>query len=147
MLPERVCSGLGFLAFPRFPSFLDLGGVGGFRVAEDVRMAVDHLARDRAGDLVEIEPATFPRQRGQEKDLEEEVAQLVPQRPGISRVQRVQGLVAFLQQIGLDRLGCLLPIPGAFPPQLLDERQQLGQRRHVPIICAGARVNARWVKI
>ena len=85
-------------------------------------MALDHLLRDAPRDVLEAKPAPLGSERREKEDLEEQVAELAPQRLGITAVDRLERFVTFLEKEGPDGLRRLLPVPRALAPQALDER-------------------------
>ena len=82
------------------------------RMAEDVRMAADHLVGDPARDVVEIELTRFLGHAGMEDHLQEEIAELVLERLGLAALGRLGDLVGFLDGVGRDGGEALLEVPG-----------------------------------
>ncbi len=70
------------------------------RVAEDVRMAAHHLVRESAGDIIEVEGARAGGNLRMEENLPEEVTEFFPQILGRTRLDGVDDLRGFLDQIG-----------------------------------------------
>ena len=93
------------------------------RVAEDVRMAADQLARDALDDVAEIERAGLLGHPGMEHDLEQQVAELVLQVEKIAARDRLGDLIGFLDRVGRDGREILLEVPRA-------ARARRAQRRH-----------------
>ncbi len=87
-------------------------------------MALDHLLRDAARHVLEAKPAPLGSERREKEDLEEQVAELVPERLGIAAVDRFERFVTFLEKKRPDGLRRLLLVPRALPPQALDERRE-----------------------
>ena len=91
----------------RFPAGAGLG------VAEDVRVAADHLGADRRHDVIEREGAALLGHAGMVDDLELEIAELVLQRLHVVAPDRVGDLIGFLDRVGRDRLERLGRVPFA----------------------------------
>jgi hypothetical protein len=111
----------------RLPGCGLAGDILAFGVAEDVRMAGDHLVGQRGGHVVEVEGALLLGHAGVEHDLEEEVAQFLAQRAKIAAGNRVGHLVGFLDRVRRDGREVLLHVPGASGlriPELGHDRQQ-----------------------
>ena len=121
---ERVLRGPGLAALAPLPGVLDLLGARGRRIAEDVRVALDHLARDALRDGVDAEPAALFGELREKEDLEEQVAQLVAQGLRGAAVERGERLVGLLEQVRLQGFEGLLAVPRALAPQAGDERDE-----------------------
>jgi hypothetical protein len=78
-----------------------------------MRVAFDHLVRQRLGDVGEIERAKLFGHAGVEGDLEEEVAQLFLERGHIGPLDRVGDFVGFLDRVGRDGREGLFDVPRA----------------------------------
>ena len=98
-------------------------------------MAVTQLVVHRAGDIGEGEPPGLRRDRRVEEHLEQDIAELFLERVdalvGVGRqpVDRLEELVALLEQVPLERLVGLLTVPGAPGPQGVDQLVELHQLR------------------
>jgi len=103
-----------------------------------VRVARDHLRVETARDRRQVERALLAPELREEDDLEKEVAQLAFQLAEVLRRERVEGLVALLEEIAREVVPRLLPVPGAFAPQALHQLHQL--RRRASRLGGGARV-------
>ena len=64
-----------FRCFDLFPIFQDCGGVFGFGVAEDVRVAADHLRVDGFDDVRDGERAGFFGEDRMEGDLQQQITE------------------------------------------------------------------------
>ena len=110
---------------------------------EDVGMAANHLVRDAARDRVEIEAAVLPRHLGVEDDLEEQVAEFVPQRRPIALADRFGHLVGLLDRVGRDGLETLLQIPRATAIRIAqpghDLQQPVDAGPLIPVVASRAR--------
>ena len=91
----------------------DLCGVQVARAAEHMRMAADHLLRDRLDDAAEVEGARFLGDARVKDDLQQKIAQLLAQIDKIVALDRVGDLVGLLDRIGRDRGEGLRKIPAA----------------------------------
>jgi len=78
-----------------------------------MRVAADHLFRDRLHHAAEVERALFLGHARMENDLQQQVAEFVAQVDQVVARDRVGDLISLLQRIGCDRLEILLQIPGA----------------------------------
>ena len=95
------------------PLAVDVGRRADLRVAEDVRVAADDLARDRGLDVGQVEDAGLGGQLGVEDDLQPEVAELGGQLRRGPAGQRVVDLVGLLEEVVAQRFVGLLAIPRA----------------------------------
>ena len=84
-----------------------------FVVAEDMRMAADHLVGDRLDDVAESEFAGLLRHLRVIDDLQQQVAELLAQIVQVAARDRVGDLVGFLDRVGRDGRKVLLDVPGA----------------------------------
>ena len=89
-----------------------LGGIG-LDIAEHVGMAPDEFFGDRPEDVRDAEEGSLLGHARVEDDLEQHVAELFAELPGISFVYRLQDLVRLFDEVRFDALVGLLPIPGA----------------------------------
>jgi hypothetical protein len=94
------------------------------RLAEDVGVARDHLVVDAAGERREVEVAALPAELGEKDDLEEKVAELPFKLAEILALERVQGLVALLEEVARQGLERLFPVPGALLPEPFHEADE-----------------------
>ncbi|ESR27197.1 hypothetical protein N177_0176 [Lutibaculum baratangense AMV1] len=111
------------------PRRLHRGRVLLFRRPEDVRVAADHLLRDRLNDVCEGEGAFLLGHAGMEHDLQKEVAQLVAEIVEIMARDRVGHFVRLLDRVGRDRREVLLEVPrtaGAGRPQRGHDLEEAG---------------------
>ena len=88
-------------------------GVARFLVAEHVRVAADHLRRDRLDDVAEGERAGLLGHARVIDDLQQEIAELVLEVGEIAARDRVGDLVGLLDRVGRDRRERLLEVPRA----------------------------------
>ena len=84
--------------------------------AEHVGVAADQLLVDRPQDVGHGEQAGLLRHAGVEDHLERDVPQLLAELVGGPFVDGLQHLVGLLDEVGLDALVRLLPVPGAAVP-------------------------------
>ncbi len=82
------------------------------RVAEDMGMAADHLRDQTARHRGKIEPVFLLRDHDLEREVEQEVSQLVHGGAIVACLQRVRDFVGFLDQVGKERARSLLAVPG-----------------------------------
>ena len=76
-------------------------------------MAAYQLAVDPGQNVAQLELTGLPGYVGMESDLDQQVAQLFGQHAGVPKVDGLQYLVGLLQQVALQRLVGLLPVPRA----------------------------------
>ena len=105
----------------RFPAGAGRG------VAEDVRVAADHLGRDRRHDVIEREGADLLGHAGMIDDLELEIAELVLERVHVAAVDRVGDLIGFLDRVGRDRREGLDAVPFAAGGRIAQPGHDLDQ--------------------
>ena len=104
-------AGLPFGRLVRFPGLVlrrhrrDLGGT------EYVRVAAQHLVRDRRGDVGESKQPGFLGHASMEDDLEQKVTEFVLQRRRVAARDRVGDLVGFFDCVRCDRGEILCAIP------------------------------------
>ena len=108
-------------------------GIGLHDVAEDVRVAADHLLLEPARHVLDVELARLGGDRGVQVDLQQHVAQLFAEVLGAASVlERLDGLdrlVGLLEQVLGQRAVGLRSLPaalGAEPRHDLDELDQRG---------------------
>src|SRR5579872_5571809 len=99
---------LGLDELPGFHLFLRRRNA---RVAEDVRMAADHLVRQRIEDVGNGELPVFRRDLRVEDDLEQQIAQLLTKFFGIFFIDGFHDFVRFLDEIWQQGGVRLLAIP------------------------------------
>ncbi len=99
-------------------------------------VALDHLARDPLRDAADVEPPSLLGEAREEKDLEQKIPELSFERFGTVLVHRRERFVGLLQEERLEGLEGLLAVPGALPPQTVDEGDEaieaLGHARIIP---------------
>ena len=95
-------------------------------IAEDVGMAANQLAGDAMHHVFQPELARLLRQLHVEEHLQEQVAQFVAELIGVVLIQGGEGLVGFLDEVGLERGVGLHAVPGAAigPSQVGDDPAQ-----------------------
>ncbi len=114
---ERFCAdfsvGEPLRAFDRLPVGEHLLRAAHLHITEHVRMASDELVHDAGDHVGQTEAPFFGRDLRQQRDLQQQVAQLLGHFPGIVRVQRVEQLVSFFQDGGAHLGPGELAIPRA----------------------------------
>src|SRR5207244_13091805 len=103
--PDAVEAACGILVLPALDPLplpeeiapRDLGA------GEDVGVPADELLIETPRDLAGVECALLARDLSVDRDLEEKVAELVPQPREIARVQSGEGLVRLLQEMRPQR--------------------------------------------
>ena len=123
-----------FRLLDRLPLLEDFRTVAGFRRAEDVRMATHQLVIDGLCYRIEIELAVFTRHLGVEDDLQEEIAEFILEGVRIPRIQGIDRLIAFFNEIVTDGLMRLLAVPWA-TARSAEPRHDLEQTRDVLGLC------------
>ena len=108
-------------------------GVGDLEVAEDMRMAVDHLVGDGGGHVVEAGSALglSLRHLGVIDDLQQQVAEFLLERRHVVALDGVGDLVGFLDRVRRDGPEGLVDVPRAAVLAVAQpghDRQQPGQR-------------------
>ena len=94
-----------------------------------MRMAADQLFGDGLDHVAEIEGALLLRHAGVKHDLQQQVAQFVPQVGEVAAGDRVGHLVGFFDGVGRDGREILLQVPraaGAGRPQRRHDLHQPG---------------------
>src|SRR4029434_4115990 len=104
---------LPLAALDPLPLRKSLGGVGYLAAREHVRVPADHLLVEPGEEIGHGELPRLARELGVEHHLEQEIAQLLLDVVARPPVEGLQGLVRLLDEIGLERLARLLPVPGA----------------------------------
>ena len=98
-----------------------------------MRVPPDQLGRQRVGHVIDGEPAigggALGGDPGVEEHLEQDVADLFPQRGHVVGLDRLGRLVRLFKQVPKERGVRLLPVPGAGRPQRVHDRDQLEQPR------------------
>ncbi len=74
-------------------------------------MSAHELVVDRGRDGVEIEPAALFGHAGVKDDLEQQIAQLIPNLLRLAGLDGVRNFVGLLDRVGRDRLEGLLDVP------------------------------------
>jgi hypothetical protein len=92
-----------------------------------MRMAADHLAHDRLNHVAELERPLLLRHPGMEHDLEQQVAEFVPQVRKAAALDRVGDLVGLLDRVRGDRSKGLALVPGTTSQRIAQRRHQLDQ--------------------
>ena len=105
------------------------------RVAEHMRMAADHLARDRLDDAAEVEAPFLLRHPRMKDHLQQQVAEFVAQVAEIAALDRVGDLVGLLDRVGRDGRESLLEVPRAAGPRRPQRRHDLDEAADI----------ARWL--
>ena len=91
-------------------------------------MAPAHLGLESGRDVVSGELAQLFRDDQLEGEVQETIAQLIPDRAGLAFAQRVIELEDLLDQIRPERLAGLRAIPGAPRPQVAHHRHRTSKR-------------------
>ena len=121
--PPRGALGL-FLGLDALPGALDAGGGDiAVLVGEHMRMAADHLARDRLNHVAEGKGVLLFRHAGVIDDLQQEVAQFLAEVIEIAARDRVGYLIGLLDGVGRNGRKILLEVPRT-------ARHRRAQRRH-----------------
>ena len=81
------------------------------RVAEDVRMSPDKFGREMIDDVVDGERSGLSCNLAMKDDLKQHVAQFLLELRHVLLVDGLQNFVGFFEQIGLQGLVGLFPIP------------------------------------
>jgi hypothetical protein len=76
-------------------------------------MPPDELLVETPRDLGDVEAALFERELGMDRDLEQQVAELVAQPAEVAGVERLERLVGLLEQMRTQAGVRLLAVPGA----------------------------------
>ena len=90
---QAALAGGLFLLFQLMPAAENLGGVAEFFPAKDMRMPAHQLVGQRAGHGLKIKRLPFPGQLGVEKNVEENVPQLLLERMVVSLIDRLEQLI------------------------------------------------------
>ena len=100
--------------------------VGHDAVAEDMRMATDHLVRKPVEDIRHGELAKLAGDLAVKHHLKQQVAQLFDQMVPRTLVDGLEHLVGFFEEVGLQRRACLLAVPRAtaVTPEASHEREK-----------------------
>ncbi len=113
------------------PHALGHAGAARLFVAEDMRMAADHLRGDGLDDVAEGEFAGLLSHLRMVDDLQQEVAELVAQIVEIAARNRVRHLVGLLDRVGRDGRKILLDVPWAAGRRRPQRRHDLDQPGNV----------------
>src|SRR5581483_6681527 len=95
------------------PVHEDLVGPGDPYVPEHMRVPADQLRDDPARDVVDVPRAVVGGHLGVERDLEQQVAELLAKAIPVVGVDRVEDLVGLLEQMAGEGPVRLLAVPGA----------------------------------
>ena len=114
---------LSFFDFQRFPVALHLGGSVGFRVAENVRMAIDQLFREPVENVINRKCPLLLGHLGIEKYLQQQIAEFSRKLVPVAIIDGFEHFISFFERVGLDGIEGLLAIPRATPrsPQALHD--------------------------
>ena len=110
-----------------------LGGLVAALVAEDVRVAADHLVGDGAHDVVPGEGAGLLGHAGVVDDLEQQVAELVAELAHVAAGDRLGDLVGLLDGVGRDRGEVLLDVPRAAARRVAQPRHDRDEARDAAV--------------
>ena len=78
-----------------------------------MRVAADELLAQPSGDVREVECALLVSELRMDRDLEQEIAELITKAPRITGVERLESLVRLFEQMRAQRRMRLLAVPGA----------------------------------
>jgi len=78
-------------------------------------MAADHLLADGSRHVFDVESADFLGHAGMKHDLQQEVAQFLPQGNKVGLLDGIGHLIGFFDGVGRDGGEGLLDVPGAAP--------------------------------
>jgi hypothetical protein len=91
-------------------------------------MPANELLVNRPGDLREVAFALLLEEQGEEEDLEEQVAELVDELPGVPVQRGVGDFVGLLDRVRDDGGGRLLAIPGAVAAKPFGQALEVDER-------------------
>lgn len=123
----RCCLLSLFLCLDAVPERLDFGGREIARIAEDMRVAADHLGGDGLDHVGKGESAFLLRHLRVVDHLQQQIAELVLEVELVAACDRVGNLIGLLDRIGRDRGEVLLQIPGAARTGRAERRHDLDQ--------------------
>ena len=109
---DRLLSA-GLLGLEPLPVHEHLVGAAHLDLAEHVRVPMDQLLDQPLRHVVHVPPAVVGRDLRVERDLEQQIAELVADRVGVIGVDRLEQLVRLLEQVARERLVRLLRVPRA----------------------------------
>ena len=101
------------------------GGDVAVLVGEHMRMAADHLARDRLDHVAEGKGVLLFRHAGVIDDLQQEIAEFLAEIVEIAARDRVGDLIGLLDRVGRDRRKILLEVPRAAGDRRAQRRHDL----------------------
>ena len=101
----------GLLGLQPLPVHEHLVGAAHLDLAEHVRVPVDQLLDQPLRHVVHVPPAVVGRDLRVERDLEQQIAELVADRVGVLGVDRLEQLVRLFEQVARERLVRLLRVP------------------------------------
>ena len=112
------------------PSLLALDPLPRFRVAqgEQVRMPAAHLVLEGGRDVIRGELAALLRDHELEREVQQEIAQLVADGGRRALAQRIVELEDFLDQVGAQRVPGLRPVPRAALAEIAHHGQCASKR-------------------
>ena len=93
-----------------------------------MRMTPAHLALESVGHVVRRELAALLGDDELQGQMEQQVAELVPDGVALALAQRVVELEHLLDQVRPERLAGLRPVPGAPGPEVAHHRQRASKR-------------------
>ena len=96
-------------------------------VSEHVRMPPDHFARHGLDHVTEGKGVLLLGHAGMIDDLQQEIAEFVPEIVEIAAADRVRDLIGFLDGVGRDGRKVLLEVPGAAGDGRAQRRHDLDQ--------------------
>jgi len=95
---------------------------------EEMRMAPAHLPLEALGDVVRRELAELLGDHQLERQVEQQIAQLVPDGVALALAQRLVELEHLLDQVRTERFAGLRLVPGAPCPEVAHHRQGASKR-------------------
>ena len=119
----------GFLRLDPLPHAVHCARGLGLFIAENMRVASDHLPRDGISDRREVEFSRFFSHLRVKDDLKQQIAQLVLEVVKIAARDRIGDLIGFLDGIGRNAGEVLLDVPGTAMlsvPQHRHQQDQIG---------------------
>ena len=96
-------------------------------VGKHMRMPPDHFSRHGLDHVAEGERVLLLGHAGVIDDLQQEIAEFVPEIVEIAAADRVGDLIGFLDGVGRDRRKILLEVPGAAGDGRAQRRHDLDQ--------------------
>ena len=140
--PPRRALGL-LLGLDAIPGALDAGGRDiAVLVAEHMRVAADHLSRDRLDHVAERKGVLLLGHAGVIDHLQQEIAEFVAEVVEIAARDRVGDLIGFLDGVGRDRRKILLEVPRAAGDGRAQRRHDLDEA--VNVAGRGHGISVAW---